>query len=88
MLNSELEALGLQGDEIRSYWQNKTVQEALNKADSTNRAGIKTVYATAISQLNAILSLSNPTLAQVTSAVKQEAQILKYLLLYLKSDLE
>ena len=88
MLNSELEALGLKEPELSEYWRNKTIQEAINKADGTNRAGIKTVYATAISQLNSILALSNPTLAQVTSAVKQEAQILKYLLLYLKSDLE
>lgn len=85
LLNSELEALGIDGN---AYWAQNIQNEAIDKADPINRQGVKAAYTQAMGQLDTILSFGSPTLAQVTAAVTQEAQILKNILLYLKSELQ
>ena len=88
MDNAELELLGMNEYEMHSYWQNKSQQDALSKTDPINRGNIKASYIAAMGQLEVILGFTSPTNAQVVTAIKQEAQILKNILLYLKSDIE
>lgn len=82
--NAELEALGINGND---YWQRLSQNEAIDKADPINRRGVKDAYIAAMGQLDVILSFTSPTNAQLIIAVKQEAQILKNLLLYLKAEI-
>jgi len=65
--NAELEELGIDGN---AYMQNKTVQEALNKADSTNRAAIRTAYNQAITDLQSIQGAALTTEASQIQAIK------------------
>ena len=84
MLNSELESLGVDG---HAYRQNKTVQEALNKADGTNRAAIRTAYNQAITDLQSIQGAALTTEASQIQAIKGMAGILEKLLKFMKETI-
>ena len=84
MLNSELELLGLSDNEKILYSQNKTIQKALDKADSTNRAEIRTAYNQAITDLQTIQGAALTTEASQIAAIKGMAAIQEKLLKFLK----
>jgi len=81
MLNSELEALGMDSSQMSAYWQNKTMQEALDKADTINRQDLKDQYQAAITALNNII-------AGPAGNDKTLATIIKRLLLYMKVEIQ
>lgn len=83
--NAELETLGINGN---AYWESRIQIEANDKVDPINRQGVKDAYLTAMGQLDTIISFGTPTNAQIITAVKQEAQILKNILLYLKGEIQ
>jgi hypothetical protein len=80
ILNSDLEALGMDSSQMSAYWQDKTTQEAINKTDAINRQDLKTQYQSAIMALDAIIS-------GAAGNDKTLAVILKRLLLYMKSEI-
>jgi len=84
MLNPELDTLGMKEAEKVAYWQNKTIQEAINKADSTNRAAIREAYNQAITDLQTIQGAALTTEASQIQAIKGMAGILEKLLKFMK----
>jgi len=88
MLNSELDLIGLSNIEKGAYWQDKAQRTANDKTDPTNRQQIKDAYNQAITDLDTIIAFGSPTLAQLTTGVKNLAGIQKKILLYLRSEIQ
>lgn len=82
--NNSLELKGLDELQRGMYWQNRSIQMALDKTDGTDRAAFRAAYNQALSDLAAIQSSSLSTEAAQIQAIKGMAGILEKLLRFMK----
>jgi len=72
------------GNVVEMTTEEKTVVDAPEIEREQSVTNVKEMYLTALDQLDTIINFSDPTNAQVVSAVKTEAMILKKLMKYIK----